>query len=356
MSDPNNVPMPRQEQPAVQQGDTTQPAYQATPQYQVPQTPVYGQPTQPYAQQGNTYAAYAQQTAAPTVPLDQPHYGCSFTEAFVRFWKKYATFKGRASRSEFWWWILCSLLISLAIGVVFGILKAIFPGGNSGIMHMSLSLDSTSLYTTGGSGSSNSALGTLQNIVTIMWWLATIVPTIALTVRRLHDINKPGWWLAIYYGAQVLLTVVMIVVALVAIASAASSYYYSYRYGYDRSDMISAVVTGSGGVLICGILMLALWIAYIVFMALPSKPEGARFDAVTTDYTPGAYAAPAGYAAPTTPAAPGTSMPATPAAAYEQPAAAPATPAAPTAPSEEYSQPEQPAADNNVQPPQQDQQ
>lgn len=427
MSDPNNEPTPMQAQPqeqaqsqpqehaaaqqdnaaqqgsTAQQGNTTQPAYQAPPQYQAPQTPAYtqpspayGQPNQPYTQssqpymqqpnqsytqQGSTYAAYGQQTATAAVPLDQPHYGCSFTEAFVRFWKKYATFKGRASRSEFWWWILCSILISLAIGVVFGMLKAVFPGSDSGITHMTFSTDATSIYTSGNS--SSSALATLQSIVSMMWWIATIVPTIALTVRRLHDINKPGWWLAVYCAAQVLLAIITVVIILAAVASAASSYYYSYRYSYDSSDMISAVIAGSSGAMICGILMLALVVAYIVFMALPSKPEGARFDAVAPGYAPSVYAAPAGYAGyagyaqngayaapttstastapatPVTPAVPVTSdtaMPAAPAATYEQPAAAPVTSAETTAPSEEYAQPEQPAADNNVQQPQPDQQ
>ncbi len=397
MSDLNNMPMPEQEQPqeqpTAQQSDNTQPAYQqAAPQYQEPQTPFYGQPsqqytqpTQQYTQQSSAYGTYGQQTTASAVPLDQPHYGCSLTEAFTRFWKKYGTFKGRASRSEFWWWILCAILIAIAINIVFGMLKAVFPGSNSGIMHMTFSTDATSIYTSGNS--SNSAIATLQSIVTLMWWIATIVPTIALSVRRLHDINKPGWWLAIYYVAQALLAVVMIVIVIVAIASAANRYFYSYGYGYDRSDVINSIITSSGGALICLVLMLALWVTYIVFMALPSKPEGARFDAVAPGYTPNTYAAPsyAAYAqtgayatpvAPTAPAAPATStdpnasMPAAPAATYEQAAEVPATPVAPNnAASEEYnqpeqtavapvapSQPEQPAADSNVQQPWQGQQ
>ena len=219
MSDPNNAPMPEQEQPAAQQGDTTQPTYQTTPQYQAPQAPVYTQPAAQYAQQRDAYTQQTVPTAA--VPLDQPYYGCPFTEAFVRFWKKYATFKGRASRSEFWWWMLWSVLISLAIGVVFGILQAIFPGSNSETLHMSFSLDSTNLYTTNDTTGANTALSSLQSIVTVLWGLATIVPTIALTVRRLHDINKPGWWLAVYCAAQVLLAIIMAVIIIAAIASAA---------------------------------------------------------------------------------------------------------------------------------------
>ena len=252
--------------------------------------------------------------------------------------------------------MLWSVLISLAIGVIFGILQAIFPGSNSETLHMSFSLDSTNLYTTNDATGANTALSTLQSIVTVLWGLATIVPTIALSVRRLHDINKPGWWLAIYYCAHVLLAIAMIIVVIAAVAGAAS-YYYGYSHGYDNPRLFfSAVTAGGAGVLICGLLMLALWVVYIVFMALPSKPEGARFDAGAV--APGTYATAAGYAgyaayapnsgyaAPTDPAAPGTSTPAATAANYEQPATAPVTPV----------QPEQSAADNNAQQPQQDQQ
>jgi hypothetical protein len=43
---------------------------------------------------------------APPPPLDLPHYGIGFVDAVKRGFKKYATFKGRASRSEYWWWTL----------------------------------------------------------------------------------------------------------------------------------------------------------------------------------------------------------------------------------------------------------
>ena len=42
------------------------------------------------------------------VPLDAPLRGATFGQAFTRFFKKYAIFHGRASRSEFWWWFLAN--------------------------------------------------------------------------------------------------------------------------------------------------------------------------------------------------------------------------------------------------------
>ena len=42
-------------------------------------------------------------TGSTQAPLDAPLREASFGQAFVRFWKKYVVFHGRASRSEFWW-------------------------------------------------------------------------------------------------------------------------------------------------------------------------------------------------------------------------------------------------------------
>ena len=41
--------------------------------------------------------------STPPAPLDLPQYGATFGQAIARFWGKYTTFSGRASRSEYWW-------------------------------------------------------------------------------------------------------------------------------------------------------------------------------------------------------------------------------------------------------------
>ena len=50
--------------------------------------------------------------------LDLPHYGIGFVDAVKRGFKKYATFTGRASRSEYWWWTLFTFVIYLVLGLV----------------------------------------------------------------------------------------------------------------------------------------------------------------------------------------------------------------------------------------------
>ncbi|MBW3094716.1 DUF805 domain-containing protein [Bifidobacterium sp. 64T4] len=289
---------------------------------------------------------------AGTVPLDQPYYGCSFTEAFLRFWKKYATFKGRASRSEFWWFALANVIIVMALGVIADYVDQLsfLPG---------------------------------------LWALATVVPTIALGVRRLHDTNRSGWWLFGYYAAIIVTVIAGILIAAGTIGSLFSNRACSiamYTSGaFDgimprsMSGCTSSETIASLGItlLVCVAIVIALEIAYIVFMASASKPEGARFDEnprfpqpAAPAYTAPTYGAPTygnqpynapTYGAPTygqqqnqapaygapvysTPAAPAApTAPAAPAAGQQfQPYQAPVAPATPTAP---VAQPVQPVAE-----------
>ena len=76
----------------------------------------------------------------------------SFIDAIKSYFKNYATFKGRARRSEFWFTVLFTFLVSAALSIVF---------------------------------SESSAAEEL-------WSLATIVPSLAVTWRRLHDVGRSG--------------------------------------------------------------------------------------------------------------------------------------------------------------------
>ena len=78
----------------------------------------------------------------------------SMVDAYKAMWKNYAKFSGRARRSEYWWVILAQTLISTAF----------------------------------------SLLGAVANVVISVYGLATLIPMISLAVRRLHDIEKSGWW------------------------------------------------------------------------------------------------------------------------------------------------------------------
>lgn len=109
-------------------------------------------------------------TATPvdtSAPSDRPLYGAGLGQAVRRFWSKYATFSGRASRSEFWWWQLANLLVAVVLAVV---VIAVHGGVE------------------GAQGSP------VQQALSGVWGVATLLPALALNARRLHDTNRSGWW------------------------------------------------------------------------------------------------------------------------------------------------------------------
>jgi uncharacterized membrane protein YhaH (DUF805 family) len=117
-----------------------------------------------------------EQALPAAVPLSAPYYGASLPIAFGRYWRKYAAFNGRASRSEYWWWALVQ-------AIIVGILLAIY-------------IPSLLAGRTGGAGIRIDTGIVVVIVVGGVWGLATIVPTIALTWRRLHDANFSGfYWL-----------------------------------------------------------------------------------------------------------------------------------------------------------------
>jgi uncharacterized membrane protein YhaH (DUF805 family) len=101
----------------------------------------------------------------------------SFGTAIATFWSKYAVFSGRARRSEFWFAQLFLFLVSLAIGIV-------FPGDEWG----------------------NSPASSL-------WALATLVPSLAIGSRRLHDTGRSAhnlWWLLLLVIGWIILLVYLV--------------------------------------------------------------------------------------------------------------------------------------------------
>jgi uncharacterized membrane protein YhaH (DUF805 family) len=77
--------------------------------------------------------------------------------------KKYATFSGRAQRSEYWYFVLFNILIAFAIGFVGGVLSSVV--GASSIV-----------------------------VVSAIYNLAVLIPSLAVFFRRLHDTGRSGWW------------------------------------------------------------------------------------------------------------------------------------------------------------------
>ncbi|PPF62614.1 DUF805 domain-containing protein [Clavibacter michiganensis] len=129
-------------------------------------------------------------------PIDQPYYGAPIGAAVKRFFTKYATFSGRASRSEYWWWTLVVIIVSIVLNVLSLAL------GGSGIGQ--------------GDTSSMTAGATVITVIASLWTLATIIPTLALAWRRLHDTNRSGAWYLL-----VLIPLIGSIILIVWFASAA---------------------------------------------------------------------------------------------------------------------------------------
>lgn len=84
--------------------------------------------------------------------------------------KKYATFDGRAGMEEYWWYIL---FLSLG-NLVFGILNSF--------------LGTTAVFLYQGN------IEIKASLFNGMFSLLNLIPSIAVATRRLHDVNKSGWW------------------------------------------------------------------------------------------------------------------------------------------------------------------
>ena len=80
-------------------------------------------------------------------------------ENYINVFKKCTQFTGRASRSEYWLFFLMNIVVSIIAGVIDGI---------TGIP-----------------------------ILGLLYMLAALLPGLAVTIRRLHDTDRSGWWLLI---------------------------------------------------------------------------------------------------------------------------------------------------------------
>lgn len=87
---------------------------------------------------------------------------------YIAVLKKYAVFSGRARRKEYWFFVLFSLIISIILSVIDGSMGQLDP---------------------------HSGMGFLSGL----YGLAVLIPGIAVTVRRLHDTDRTGWWILISF-------------------------------------------------------------------------------------------------------------------------------------------------------------
>ncbi|MDR3361137.1 MAG: DUF805 domain-containing protein [Bifidobacteriaceae bacterium] len=211
-------------------------------------------------------------TQSPEVPpIGKPYYGASLPVAVSRFFRKYAVFSGRASRSEFWWvqlflWVVSAVIAVPATIWLFQSLRGLVDWLDTSTFMSEPPPLLPYLAPMGPLVIGSWALS-------VIWSLGTLVPGLALYWRRLHDANMSGWLF---------------------------------------------------------LLVLVANIIPLILCVMPSKPEGAKYDA---DWghgygPPGGYPA-GGYAQPQPYAPPGYAPPGYAPPGYAPPGQPPAPPSEP---------------------------
>lgn len=130
------------------------------------------------------------------VSNEAPLLGASPGAAMLRFVGLAFRLRGRASRSEYWWWMLINVLVIgtcqfflpwLLTGRVPNPSLLVGPFGSA--VFADIPLFSTSL-----NEPANNAFVAALLVVSGIWILLTAVPGFTVAVRRLHDSNLSGWW------------------------------------------------------------------------------------------------------------------------------------------------------------------
>jgi uncharacterized membrane protein YhaH (DUF805 family) len=85
---------------------------------------------------------------------------------YLEVLKKYAVFEGRARRKEYWMFVLFNIIIIVVLALIDYLTGTFSPRAGVGLL--------------GG-----------------LYSLAVLIPSLAVTVRRLHDIERTGWWILI---------------------------------------------------------------------------------------------------------------------------------------------------------------
>ena len=93
----------------------------------------------------------------------------NFTNAISSGFTRYFDFEGRSSRSECWWWILFIYLLNY-----------ILPIFETSTLSISFFTDHTIYYDS-------------------LFFIAVFIPTLAVSIRRLHDLDYTGWWMLLWF-------------------------------------------------------------------------------------------------------------------------------------------------------------
>lgn len=157
-----------------------------------------------------------------------------FVEAIKTCFSKAFTFTGRARRSEYWYWYLFSVIVSIPLSIILEIIPE-----DAWI------------------------LAFIVGLVALGWSFFNMIATLAVSVRRLHDTGRSGWW----YGASMIGSFVwtMLVVAEIVVFAV-------YMIDGTSASMMGALIPFLVVLLVTYIPLLAYSIVLLVWLCQDSTP------------------------------------------------------------------------------------
>lgn len=166
-----------------------------------------------------------------------------FTEAVKTCFKKSFVFKGRARRSEYWWWVLFSFLLGLVVSLVGGFIPT-----------------------------DNLWLAGIFSLIVILGSLYLAIASAAVNVRRLHDVGISGWW----YGGTLIYILIWIIWITIECFRVALNLNLAPN---ATPDMVSNAILMQliGKILITYIPYMIYSVVLLVFYCLDSKPGGNKY-------------------------------------------------------------------------------
>ena len=105
----------------------------------------------------------------------------SFVGAIRLGFQRYSDFNGRSTRAEYWWWFLFVVLTGIALTLIDMSIGTFWWEAEWGLFSVSFKL-------------------------------ATLIPSLALGARRLHDINKSAWWLLMWLIVWLVIPMILLLV------------------------------------------------------------------------------------------------------------------------------------------------
>lgn len=122
--------------------------------------------------------------------------------------QNYANFNGRARRSEYWYFLLFNIAIFFLVAIIGAILGSLFNDVMTGLV--------------------------IAYVFILLYNLATLIPSIAVLVRRLHDVNKSGWF---YFVAFIpLVGVIWLIILLCSEGTSGNN-----EYGSDPKNEVEGI-------------------------------------------------------------------------------------------------------------------